>query len=113
MLNGQTHRVSLENRTCSCRKWDITGIPCKHAHGVMLKLKLDPEDYVCYGSGHLCGEETTLTDLFQLGVRGFGQQQMLRMYMYLLLKRNQLKKKPGLSSNRTRKRSREEEAHQG
>ncbi|CAA7023907.1 unnamed protein product [Microthlaspi erraticum] len=96
MLNGQTHRVSLENRTCSCRKWDITGIPCKHAHGVMLKLKIDPEDYVCYGSGHLCGEETTLTDLFQLGVRGFGQQQMLRMYMYLLLKRNQLKKKPGL-----------------
>ncbi|CAA7036196.1 unnamed protein product [Microthlaspi erraticum] len=88
--------VDKDKKDGAKKKWDITGIPCKHAHGVMLKLKIDPEDYVCYGSGHLCGEETTLTDLFQLGVRGFGQQQMLRMYMYLLLKRNQLKKKPGL-----------------
>lgn len=46
-LNGQTHRVHLEKRTCSCRKFDITGIPCKHAYGVMLKLKVDPSDYVC------------------------------------------------------------------
>uniref|UniRef100_A0A0D3DDX1 SWIM-type domain-containing protein n=1 Tax=Brassica oleracea var. oleracea TaxID=109376 RepID=A0A0D3DDX1_BRAOL len=45
-LNGQTHRVHLEKRTCSCRKFDITGIPCKHAYGVMLKLKVDPSDYV-------------------------------------------------------------------
>ncbi|CAA7060046.1 unnamed protein product, partial [Microthlaspi erraticum] len=29
-------------------KWDITGIPCKHAYGVILKLKLDVEDYVCH-----------------------------------------------------------------
>ncbi|CAA7045729.1 unnamed protein product [Microthlaspi erraticum] len=47
-LNGQCHTVSLENRTCSCRKWEITGIPCKHAYGVMLKYGLDPLDYVCH-----------------------------------------------------------------
>jgi len=23
--------VDLQNRKCSCRKWTITGIPCKHA----------------------------------------------------------------------------------
>ncbi|XP_048618309.1 uncharacterized protein LOC106381586 isoform X2 [Brassica napus] len=46
-LNGHTHRVHLEKRTCSCRKFDITGIPCKHAYGVMLKLKVDPSDFVC------------------------------------------------------------------
>lgn len=23
--------VNLENKTCSCRKWEISGIPCKHA----------------------------------------------------------------------------------
>uniref|UniRef100_A0A1J3ISR3 SWIM-type domain-containing protein n=1 Tax=Noccaea caerulescens TaxID=107243 RepID=A0A1J3ISR3_NOCCA len=39
-LNGQCHRVSLENMTCSCMKWEITVIPCKHAYGVMLKLSV-------------------------------------------------------------------------
>lgn len=24
-------KVVLENRTCSSRKWDLTGVPCKHA----------------------------------------------------------------------------------
>ncbi|XP_022032766.1 uncharacterized protein LOC110933872 [Helianthus annuus] len=23
--------VSLDERTCSCRRWDLTGIPCRHA----------------------------------------------------------------------------------
>lgn len=23
--------VDLDAKTCSCRKWDISGIPCKHA----------------------------------------------------------------------------------
>ncbi|XP_019178181.1 PREDICTED: uncharacterized protein LOC109173407 [Ipomoea nil] len=26
----EQHRVDLFRRTCSCRKWDLTGIPCKH-----------------------------------------------------------------------------------
>ncbi|XP_023638956.1 uncharacterized protein LOC111830665 [Capsella rubella] len=47
MLAGCAHRVDLNARSCSCRKWDITGIPCEHAYGVILKLKLKPEDYVC------------------------------------------------------------------
>ncbi|XP_020875471.1 uncharacterized protein LOC110226900 [Arabidopsis lyrata subsp. lyrata] len=48
MLYGCSYRVSLNQRTCSCRKWDITGIPCVHAYGVILKLKLKVEDYVCH-----------------------------------------------------------------
>ena len=38
--------VDLNNRTCSCCKWQICGIPCQHAYGVMLKKTLNPEDYV-------------------------------------------------------------------
>ena len=29
--SNKTCRVDLKNRTCSCRSWDITRIPCKHA----------------------------------------------------------------------------------
>ena len=44
--------VNLTNRTCSCRKWEVSGIPCRHAvaciydmadHGMDVGL---PEDWV-------------------------------------------------------------------
>lgn len=47
-LRGCSYRVSLEKRTCSCRKWEICGIPCQHAYGVILEKKLVPEDYVSH-----------------------------------------------------------------
>ncbi|XP_024013301.1 uncharacterized protein LOC112087589 [Eutrema salsugineum] len=47
-LDGCTHRVDLANRTCSCRRWEITGIPCEHAYGVILKKGLEAQHYVCH-----------------------------------------------------------------
>lgn len=26
----EQHQVDVRARTCSCRKWDLTGIPCRH-----------------------------------------------------------------------------------
>lgn len=46
-LSSCTYRVSLERRTCTCMKFEICGIPCEHAYGVMLQKKLAPENYVC------------------------------------------------------------------
>ncbi|CAA7043604.1 unnamed protein product [Microthlaspi erraticum] len=47
-LDGCPYRVNLDRRTCSCHKFEICGIPCKHAYGViMVKVKV-PEDYVCH-----------------------------------------------------------------
>ena len=31
--------VNLQNRTCSCRKWDVTGIPYKHAIAFITLLR--------------------------------------------------------------------------
>ncbi|KAK8651093.1 hypothetical protein V6N13_140707 [Hibiscus sabdariffa] len=44
------HVVDLVERSCSCRKWDLTGIPCSHAASVFRLNNLKPEDYVneCY-----------------------------------------------------------------
>ncbi|KFK35617.1 hypothetical protein AALP_AA4G014500 [Arabis alpina] len=47
-LHGINFRVNLEDRTCSCKKWEVCGIPCQHAYGVILAKKLQPEDYVCH-----------------------------------------------------------------
>lgn len=38
--------VDLENRTCACSVWKSSGYPCGHAINVLLKLKLDRQEYV-------------------------------------------------------------------
>ncbi|CAL2257564.1 unnamed protein product [Prunus armeniaca] len=38
--------VDLRNRSCSCRQWDITGIPCKHAYAAMGQLNGNHISYV-------------------------------------------------------------------
>ncbi|KAG7593878.1 Zinc finger SWIM-type [Arabidopsis thaliana x Arabidopsis arenosa] len=43
-----SQRVCLKSYTCTCQKWQIRGIPCEHAYGVILDKKLAPEDYVCH-----------------------------------------------------------------
>ncbi|XP_062155259.1 uncharacterized protein LOC133863331 [Alnus glutinosa] len=44
------YAVDLRRRTCGCRKWEVTGIPCAHAHSAITFHGHKPEDYVdpCY-----------------------------------------------------------------
>lgn len=44
--NGVGHAVDLEKRTCSCRSWELTGIPCAHAMSDILYMRHKPEDYI-------------------------------------------------------------------
>ena len=41
-----TYSVNLLHRTCGCRKWDMTAMPCNHAVSAIVKAKLQPEDFV-------------------------------------------------------------------
>ena len=39
--------VNLQERTCSCRQWQVSGIPCKHALAFITSLSNAPiENYV-------------------------------------------------------------------
>lgn len=42
--------VDIRGKTCSCRAWDISGIPCIHACAAIHLLRRDAADYVheCY-----------------------------------------------------------------
>ena len=42
--------VDFSNRTCSCRIWDLTGLPCKHSIAAIFKNLEKVENYVhpCY-----------------------------------------------------------------
>jgi hypothetical protein len=41
------HTVDLNNRTCSCQRWQITGLPCTHALCLILSMRnRSVEDYI-------------------------------------------------------------------
>ena len=46
----ERHVVNLTNRTCSCRIWDLIGLPCKYGITAIFKNLEKVEDYVhpCY-----------------------------------------------------------------
>nr|AAV25284.1 hypothetical protein [Oryza sativa Japonica Group] len=43
-----THAVNLEERTCTCRAWEVTGKPCDHALAFIVKLdsEVQMDDFV-------------------------------------------------------------------
>ncbi|KAL4340610.1 hypothetical protein GQ457_08G023220 [Hibiscus cannabinus] len=53
------HTIDLEHHTCSCRKWNITGIPCIHVVSVMILRNERPESYV-----HACYKTTTQQQIY-------------------------------------------------
>ena len=46
----ERHVVDLPRKACSCRLWDLNGIPCKHVVTIIYKNLEQPEEYVhpCY-----------------------------------------------------------------
>ncbi|XP_004303589.1 PREDICTED: uncharacterized protein LOC101315165 [Fragaria vesca subsp. vesca] len=49
-IGGGRYMVDLQRRKCACRRWDLTGIPCKHAVSAINFMRQKPEGYVdaCY-----------------------------------------------------------------
>ncbi|XP_031395165.1 uncharacterized protein LOC116206431 [Punica granatum] len=47
---GDRLNVNLRMRTCSCRRWQLNGIPCAHAIAAIFYMGEEPEAYVdeCY-----------------------------------------------------------------
>ncbi|KAI5417820.1 hypothetical protein KIW84_042441 [Lathyrus oleraceus] len=51
VTNGiKTYCVDLKKETCSCRKWDLSGIPCCNVIACIWNIKKLPKDYIfaCY-----------------------------------------------------------------
>ncbi|KAL2235253.1 UNVERIFIED_CONTAM: hypothetical protein Sindi_1257500 [Sesamum indicum] len=42
--DGSQFSVDLERRTCTCRLWQLSGIPCKHACSAIFNQNLQPEE---------------------------------------------------------------------
>lgn len=42
------HTVHLNSSRCTCRKWDLTGIPCQHAICAIYSAEKEPQDYMSH-----------------------------------------------------------------
>lgn len=42
------HTVNLKSSTCTCREWDLTGIPCQHAICAIHSAGLEPENFIVH-----------------------------------------------------------------
>lgn len=43
---NSAYKVHMGMHFCSCRKWEMSGIPCRHALAIISNKKWDPEDYI-------------------------------------------------------------------
>ncbi|XP_009110756.1 uncharacterized protein LOC103836262 isoform X2 [Brassica rapa] len=45
-----SYKVKMLEHSCTCRKWDMSGLPCRHALKVIVEKKRKKEDYIgdCY-----------------------------------------------------------------
>lgn len=44
-VGSRLYVVNLTNRTCDCRRWEVTGIPCMHAIACIRMCNEEVEDY--------------------------------------------------------------------
>ncbi|KAL0436358.1 UNVERIFIED_CONTAM: hypothetical protein Sradi_0343700 [Sesamum radiatum] len=44
--DGSRYTVDLRTHICSCRRWELCGIPCKHGMSAICAQMLDPDDFV-------------------------------------------------------------------
>ncbi|XP_023885703.2 uncharacterized protein LOC111997793 [Quercus suber] len=65
--------VDLEEKKCSCRKWDIIGIPCYHAISCIFFNREDVEKYV-----NACYKRTTYIDCYEPIIEPINGQNMWR-----------------------------------
>ncbi|KAL8547543.1 hypothetical protein ACS0TY_007030 [Phlomoides rotata] len=45
-FDGGQYTVDLQHYTCTCRAWQLSGIPCTHSLCAILSEGLDPDDFV-------------------------------------------------------------------
>ena len=70
--NGlESFTVDLEEKKCSCRKWDITGISCCHAISCIFFNKEDAKKYV-----NACYKRTTYIDCYDPIIEPINGQNM-------------------------------------
>ncbi|XP_058217368.1 uncharacterized protein LOC131328440 [Rhododendron vialii] len=67
----KTHVMDIGERTYTCRKWDVSGIPCSHGMAAIIEDKSDPLDFV-----HECFHISTVANIYNFIIKPLPDQTM-------------------------------------
>eukprot|EP00257_Ricinus_communis_P016400 XP_015574566.1 uncharacterized protein LOC107261236 [Ricinus communis] len=84
------HTVFLDRKLCTCRTWDLTGIPCQHAICALYHSKLDPFSYI----SHFYHKSTYLAS-YELPLLPVPSKRFMRYKEYQGIEPPPLTKMPG------------------
>ncbi|KAK6130379.1 hypothetical protein DH2020_035884 [Rehmannia glutinosa] len=59
------HNVDMQQKSCSCRRWDLTGIPCRYVISAIWCRNEEPEEYV-----HDCYKVSTYLSVYENAIMG-------------------------------------------
>lgn len=71
MISKDRFIVNLDTRNCTCRMWDITGIPCTHGMSAIHFMRHDPADYV-----HSCFTVEVYKTAYSYGLQAINGERM-------------------------------------
>ncbi|XP_074311127.1 uncharacterized protein LOC141646998 [Silene latifolia] len=72
--------VDLVTRTCTCKRWDLTGIPCSHVVAAIFDIHDQPKDYV----GDIYKKEAYLRSYNGSIAPCAGQRYLVDLVFYLM-----------------------------
>ncbi|KAG5536640.1 hypothetical protein RHGRI_024159 [Rhododendron griersonianum] len=58
--DGEQYTVDLYQRSCTCRRWNLSGLPCPHSMAAMQERHQKPEVYI-----HACYTKATYMKAYQ------------------------------------------------
>ncbi|KAL6576711.1 hypothetical protein OROMI_010987 [Orobanche minor] len=71
LISKDSFVVSLANRKCTCRMWDVTGIPCIHGLSAINFMRHDPADFV-----HSCFTVNVYKKAYSFGLPAINGERM-------------------------------------
>ena len=88
--DGHEIVVDLDQRTCACRKWQLSGIPCFHAVACIFLKKDNPEDYI-----HDCYKISTFLEVYSYLIEPLNGEEFWEETNHCEILPPLIKKQPG------------------
>lgn len=100
--HGFTHTVDIVNRRCSCRSWQLRGIPCPHGVAALHYKNLEPIHYVAS-----CYSKETYLSTYAHFIQPMNNMKMWSTSNNPIVKPPKIKKLPGRPGKVRRKKANE------
>ena len=83
------HIVLMERKLCTCRAWELTGIPCAHAIRAMYYLKMNPQSHISTWY-----HKSIFNAVYQFPLQPVPGKQFMKCEIYEPIERPQVKPLP-------------------